>query len=828
MTDYEKDLAGLTDYERDSAGVDTSSMSDYERDLAEAEPEEVAPQSEPSWYDPIVKAAEPVIDRTVKYATEELPYAPQDVLAGTVKGWGDVVDATKYLDPKHYIAPEMTSVSEQSGQAIQQLGDDMAHDKDSFAFFGGEMAGPLPTAQPLKAVGSLAKGAHNLTSPVLDVANKLGSKVTEPIVNKGVEMLTRPSTVGSIPDRLKTLFVQDYKLDPKFVDMIDTQVRQGAIQTDDVMDLLKSRLEGLSQDEIDNVQYLIGKDRVAFPEAAQRMDASGAPFRAVNRNLYGRANSFRNQIFKNEDELIRLGMLDSNPEIENRQMFTNIEVPYDGRAYVNRQYKAREKLEGQLDPTLNAGRTIVDRRGMYDDQGNFIRPFTGNERRIMEPETYKVAEKSTARQLDKIVQGEVMDRTLNNFRHLVKTPEEMKTFVGGTPKASEKGYTLLQGKQYGNLSGHYVQDQTAIRLKSMVDDIGNDPSLWNAYRKYVGQWKAAVTIKNPKTHINNMLGNIGMLNISGVDNSQILSIMKNGWKYSGDTEGTVYKSAQKAGLLDRTKVQELEQMSGFNKTQSSLSDSKNTIINNPLTRNLYMTEKSKVGDKVFGAYQKEDEVYKLGIFDHYLKQGMSAKEARAATEKIVFDYAKKLPKGVEFLRDTGLIPFVTWTYRSLPMFAEVLAKRPAHLAATAGALALLNEGEDSLTEPTVNGSRLNSKNWTPYMEYLDPQQFVKDQTLSGIPQQAAAIASGNTLKYGRMRTLDKKGTEPIDSLLGRGKALYDLLPVPDVYNDLYDIATDKKRTVGEGAVHRLLFTNTPQTGSRSRNRKRRSRKRESR
>ena len=76
-----------------------------------------------------------------------------------------------------------------------------------------------------------------------------------------------------------------------------------------------------------------------------------------------------------------------------------------------------------------------------------------------------------------------------------------------------------------------------------------------------------------------------------------------------------------------------------------------------------MSEDSAVGKKVFGAYQAEDEVFKLGIFNHYLQQGMSSKEARKATELIVFDYAKKLPKGVEFLRDTGLIPFVTWSYR---------------------------------------------------------------------------------------------------------------------------------------------------------------------
>jgi hypothetical protein len=254
-------------------------------------------------------------------------------------------------------------------------------------------------------------------------------------------------------------------------------------------------------------------------------------------------------------------------------------------------------------------------------------------------------------------------------------------------------------------------------------------------------------------------------------------------------------------------------MSGFDNSASKVAtgDSKAKT----LAKNIYISEDSKIGKKVFGAYQKEDEVFKLGIFNHYLQQGMSAKDARKATEKIVFDYAKKLPKGVEFLRDTGLIPFVTWSYRSLPMFAEALSKRPANLALTAGALALLNEGDDSITQPTVKSRTLNTNNWTPYMEYLNPQEYLKNQTLSGIPQQMASLVAGQRLQYGRMRTLDRKGMTPTESLLGRVKGLYDLAPVPDVYNDLYDIATDKRIPL-DSAFHRLMITNSPKKSNRKR------------
>ncbi len=763
----------------------------------------------------IAKHARPVIDRTIDDIKNELPYVPQDFAAGTVKGIGDLVDATKYLDPKHYLMD--TSGAEQSGPAISHMGTEMANDAGTFPFFAGEFAGPLPTAQPLRT----AKGAVDAVGLALKPANKLLSKATRPAVEKVTEMLTRESPVGTKADWLKTNFVQDYKLSDEFVDMIDTEVRQGKVQNDQAMQTINDLMSPLSSKERDIVQYLVTKDKVAFPDVAQQMENPSTQWKAAHRNLYTISNSLKNKIFQNQTELNIFGMLDDR-HMQQRDLFGTPES-----AYVNRQYQNREALKGKLDPSKPGGRTIEGRRGLYDEQGNFVRSFTPGERATMKPETEYIAEKSIAKQLDDILQGRVMERTLQ-MKDTVMTPEQMKTFIGKTPKSEQNGYTLMQGQEYGNLSGHYVQTQTANRLKSMVDDVNREPSLWNNYRKYVGQWKAAVTIKNPKTHINNMMGNVGMMTTaSDIPASSTAKIISNGLEiHNAGLEHTVYESARNIGLLERTKVQELAQMSGFDNSASKLATNDSKLMT--AAKNAYLSQDSKMGKPVFDAYQKEDEVFKLGIYDHYLKEGMSPADARKATEKIVFDYAKKLPRGVEFLRDTGLIPFVTWSYRSLPMFADVLAKRPAQLGATAGALAALNGGDDDkLTQPTVGGSKLSSANWTPYMEYLHPQEYLKDQTLSGIPQQAAAIVSGNELKYGRMRTLDRKGTEPIDSLMGRAKAVKDLLPIPDVYNDLFDIYTDVrdgKRSPANSATHRLLFTNTPQKSSRNRKRQIRKRK----
>lgn len=773
MTDYEKELSQLTDYDREVQKVDTTSMSDYEKELAAAKPSTFT-------YDDI--------------DTHGLPFPKRsftDILTGSntspeeLQNQADNNYKYKYFDDEPLVDSSL----------------DMTLLPTRYA---GEVAAAGANAAT-KTIGLASDVAGSVLKPV----NKLIGKVTEPMVNKTKELLTRPSAVGSKADWFKTNFVQDYKLSDEFVDLIDTQLRLGKVKNDDVMDGINEMMHGLSSYDRDLVQYLVSKDKVAFPKIHESMNSENVRWHIEDMGLDTRAKNLRQKIWGNQDSLNKLGMLeDRHIQVDN--LFQN--RGDDGVAYVNHQYKNRDKLN--LDRGLNAGRTIPGRRGMYTEEGKFIRPFTEAERLSMAPETNKVAEKTIAKQLDDILQGETMDKTFK-MKNLIKTPEDMKNLVGNVPRSKEAGYMLLQGREYGNLSGHYVQEQTAQRLKSMVDDVNREPSLWNNYRKYVSQWKAAVTIKNPKTHINNMLGNAGMITtVSDIPASKLSSIVSNGMNIYGNKAGnTTYRAALESGLLERTKVQEIAQMSGFDNAAAKVATNETKTMTG--LKNLYIAEDSAVGEKVFGAYQAEDEVFKLGIFDHYLSSGSTPAQARAATEKIVFDYAKKLPKGVEFLRDTGLIPFVTWTYRSLPMFAEALAKRPGNLAATATALALLNEDDDSLTEPTVGGRKGNVKNITPYMEYLNPQEFVKDLTLSGIPQQVASLAAGQRLQYGRMRTLDKKGMSATDSLMGRAKGIYDLMPVPDVYNDLYDIATDKRSLV-DSSIHRLLFTNTPKKQKRNR------------
>jgi len=374
--------------------------------------------------------------------------------------------------------------------------------------------------------------AKVITHP-LENLNKLGSKLTEPVMDFATKQLYKPSHTGSIADDFKTNFVQDYKLPDSFVKNIDTETRTHSKQMGDVIEEISKNLNEYSTADREMIEYLAFRDGVAFPVAELRYKQAKmnsddfSPFP----KLIKRADALKNQVWKNEDKLIELGMLDSNMVHQSRGgLFKDLEG--GGTAYSARNYLNRDKLV--LDKTLPAGRTIEGKRGLYDDKGNKVRDWTKQERASMSQSKNAVAEKTLAKQSDSIVQGQVMQDTLANYGDdFVKTKESMKKFVGGEPKTKQDGFELLQGKEYGNLSGHYIQQQMANRLKSVVDDIDRTPGAWNEYRKYISEWKQNLTIKNPKTHVNNVLGNVGMMiTASDIPTTAIPGILKNGYKSS--------------------------------------------------------------------------------------------------------------------------------------------------------------------------------------------------------------------------------------------------------------------------------------------------------
>ncbi len=333
----------------------------------------------------------------------------------------------------------------------------------------------------------------------------------------------------------------------------------------------------------------------------------------------------------------------------------------------------------------------------------------------------------------------------------------------------------------------------------------------------VNEWKANTVIKNPKSHVNNILGNITLSWYSGVPIKQAMSSAGSAFK-AASKPGHIkampnWDEAAEAGLFGRTSLDEMiNQVTGI--------ESKFKPKNLPLNANksnLYLGKDSKVGKKIYGAYRDEDDAFKLSNYNYWRDQGLDPKAAREKVELAIFDYAKQMPKGLNYLRDTGLIPFISFQYKSIPLLAKTLADSPSKIAGTSAALYGINAITGGDTEPgagklRVNDTDINTGQWTPYQEYLKPMETGAGFLFGGMPQNVLGLATDKDMSFGRPRGISKQDDTATTTAGKFIKKSLDVLPIPAVYKAAGRIGLDikdKDRNPVESGIDRLLIGNKP-------------------
>jgi len=63
---------------------------------------------------------------------------------------------------------------------------------------------------------------------------------------------------------------------------------------------------------------------------------------------------------------------------------------------------------------------------------------------------------------------------------------------------------------------------------------------------------------------------------------------------------------------------------------------------------------------------------------------MASKDAAEASRNMFVDYRKTLPKEINALRKSGVVPFATWAYRMQPVIAKQIIDHPVRTAALYG------------------------------------------------------------------------------------------------------------------------------------------------
>jgi hypothetical protein len=375
-----------------------------------------------------------------------------------------------------------------------------------------------------------------------------------------------------------------------------------------------------------------------------------------------------------------------------------------------------------------------------------------------------------------------MKTLLNNARFLkeVASVDGAVVLQGEAKKISqdvlkEHGYTKLgTDSRYGVLAGQWVRKDVADDIEGLNDRImgtfyGNDGEVAKAWQRYLSLWKKSKTVWNLPTHLNNFLANPFIMNLAGMGPveigkriSQAGKMMLNGKRFEQlETKAAIgtlndaeraelaamrdsmrwYKEAKEQGILNTSVLEDIRVESDTRSTGKL----------------------AKLDERLTNAYQNEDGISKLAMYMTLREAGFAKDEARRATLSILPDYSDPMPKGWRIARDTGITPFIAWSYYTYPKMMKLLGtKRGAFNAAVVlgglEALSYAMTGEhffwdDSMPED-FQGKRLpvakDGREITtykidkqiPYLQFFAPLQTAREFVYQGVPQTAVSLSAG--------------------------------------------------------------------------------------
>ncbi len=254
-------------------------------------------------------------------------------------------------------------------------------------------------------------------------------------------------------------------------------------------------------------------------------------------------------------------------------------------------------------------------------------------------------------------------------------------------------------KRYGKLAGQYVPKEVYKDLTKINQLKTDDGKLLNGYLATNRLWKKTKTAWNPVVHVNNTVSNVILYDLADAN----YKFMARGFDelrkgYEGAADADLYKLAQSYGVFDVDMVsKELnkEVNDTLSKTLQGLADDLNPEIVNAQKysadtfKQLAAKGYNMTAGKLESLYQSEDAAFRMGLFMDRISKGMQPAEAAADAKKWFIDYDINAPL-INLMR-RGPTPFLSYTYRVVPLLAEAAIRRPWKFAKWSTGAYMLNE-----------------------------------------------------------------------------------------------------------------------------------------
>lgn len=242
-------------------------------------------------------------------------------------------------------------------------------------------------------------------------------------------------------------------------------------------------------------------------------------------------------------------------------------------------------------------------------------------------------------------------------------------------------------KKFGALGNNFVHPDVAKVLKSLSSDriAFSSPELTHFVqgldtinRAILAPWKIGKTALSPATHGVNIITNLHLSLMAGYNP---VKLMVDGGRELA-SKGQYFTEAIQAGLLDSSIMKAEWDLDSFVKLANQIDVSK---VGDHSTTGKAMSAFGKLMSPLSGAvkgamrsYENEDKIFKLGVFIAERNKGMSAAEALNTANKWFLDYTD-VPRGINLLRRTGAVPFISWGYKVIPAILNTAIDHPERL-----------------------------------------------------------------------------------------------------------------------------------------------------
>jgi uncharacterized coiled-coil protein SlyX len=253
--------------------------------------------------------------------------------------------------------------------------------------------------------------------------------------------------------------------------------------------------------------------------------------------------------------------------------------------------------------------------------------------------------------------------------------------------------------KFGTLAGKYVPTEIYDDLTKIQKSKEAGGAVLNNYLAINRVWKKSKTAWNPVVHVNNTISNVILYDLAGAK----YRFMYRGFKeladgLEGKKSARLYNLAKANGVFDSDLLsRELTDQTRdvMDSALKNLTDELNPEIigSQKYALETYNKLAGQGYDMTLGRldkfYQLEDQAFRMGLFMDRMAKGMNVQEAAADAKKWFIDYDINAPF-INFMRRFPT-PFISYTYRALPLLAEAAVKRPWKYAKWSGLAYGLNE-----------------------------------------------------------------------------------------------------------------------------------------